>query len=117
MDKLWPKYWNELSDHEQRLVNDKLWTDTRAIRFYPHDSEPLRGELEGLRSYNKFESDLRIYFAICHECRQKGFPSVNNCTDCSSMENDVVKLFAAGPHPIYDSLSRERRKRLRKKER
>jgi hypothetical protein len=33
------------------------------------------------------------------------------------MENDVVKLFAAGPHPIYNSLSRERRKRLRKKER
>jgi len=109
---MWNPYWNELSDVEKRIVNDKL---LNIIKFHPHDSEALGGELKGLRSYNKSESDLRIYFAICFECKKEGFTEVNNCPDCDSMKNNVVKLFAAGPHSLYDILGRERRKRLKKR--
>jgi len=112
VDKIWNRYWGELSDAEKGIVDDKL---RNIIRFKPYDSEALDGELKGLRSYNKFESDLRILFAICYECRKGGFTEVNNCLDCSSMKNNVVKLFAAGPHSLYDILGRERRKRLGKR--
>jgi hypothetical protein len=112
------KWWNstvdKLSAHEREMIHDKL---TTIIKFDPYDSESLKSPLEGLRSYNKFESDLRIIFAICYDCRKEGFTKVNNCRDCDSAGNDVVMLFVAGPHSLYDTLGRERRKRLRKRAR
>ena len=108
------KYWedsvNRLSVQEKRIVDDKI---TNVIKYDPYDSEPLKGELQGLYSYNKIASGTRIVFAICYECRRRGFTKVNNCADCESLGNDVAMLFAAGPHSIYDSFGRERRKRLR----
>lgn len=111
---MWDTYWNRLNEHEQRIVNDKI---VNALKFKPYESEALSGELDGLRSYNKLESDIRIYFAICRECRAGGFTKVNNCTDCDEMKDNVVKLFAAGPHSIYDILRRERKKLLRRRNR
>ncbi|MGA2625744.1 MAG: hypothetical protein ABSF63_01610 [Candidatus Bathyarchaeia archaeon] len=112
VDKMWRPHWNRLSEAQQKLVDDKIM---HIIRFKPYESEGLGGELAGLRSYNKLESDLRIYFAICYECRKGGFVKVNNCPDCQEIENDVVKLFAAGPHSLLDTLGRERRKRIDKR--
>jgi hypothetical protein len=112
VEKTWHSYWDRLGDDEKKIVDDKIM---RVLRFKPYEAEGLEGELQGMRSYNKLESGLRIYFVICHECKKGGFTKVNNCPDCSDMQENVVKLFAAGSHTIYDELSRERRKRLRKR--
>ena len=114
VEKSWKPSTDQLSEHERKMVHDKL---TTVVKLDPYDSEALEGPLEGLQSYNRFESDLRVVFAICYECRKGGFTKVNNCFDCDSKGNDVVMLFAAGPHSLYDTLRRERRKRLRKRTR
>jgi hypothetical protein len=112
VDKSWKGYWNKLGPEEQIVVDDKIMN---VLRFKPYESESLEAELKGMRSYNKLESDLRIYYVICYECRKGGFTKVNNCPDCSLVKDNVVKLFAVGSHSIYAELSRERRKRLRKR--
>jgi hypothetical protein len=114
VDKMWGTHWARLDEGEQEIVDDKIMN---VLKINPYDSEALSGELKGMRSYNQLRSDLRIYFAICHECRKGGFTKVNNCTDCNETGNDTVKLFAAGPHSIYNTLGRERRKRLSKRDR
>jgi Txe/YoeB family toxin of Txe-Axe toxin-antitoxin module len=110
VDKCWDATTSDLSDQEKRIINDKVMN---GIRLNPYDSEPLKKELEGLYSYNKIESGNRIVFAICYECRRGGFTKVNNCTDCKSIENDVVKLFGAGRHDeLYEFLGRKRKSRI-----
>ena len=110
VDKYWDDTFNRLSIQEKQIIDDKLMN---VVRFYPYDSEPLQKELAGLYSYNRIGSGNRIIFAICYECRKGGFTKVNNCKDCNDMGNDVVKLFVAGPHYVYESLKIERRKRIR----
>jgi hypothetical protein len=108
------KYWEDsvsrLSEQEKAIIHDKI---TNVIKYDPYDSESLVGPLQGFYSYNRIASGNRIVFAICYECRRRGFTKVNNCADCKSVGNDVVMLFVAGPHSIYDSFERERQKRLR----
>jgi len=114
VDKSWNATFNDLSEQEKKVIDDKIWN---VIRLNPYDSEPLQKELEGLYSYNKIESGNRIVFAICYECRKRGFTKVNNCLDCESVGNDVVKLFAAGRHDaLYNYLSRKRQSRMRFKQ-
>lgn len=95
----------------KRIVNDKIMNH---IRTNPYDSEYLRCECAGLRSYTKFKSDNRIVFAICKECRENGFENVNNCEDCDEITDNTIMLFAFGGHDIYDWLGKKRKKALKK---
>lgn len=112
VDKYWQATTDHLSDQEKTIIDDKI---QNVIRYDPYDSELLQGELKGLRSYNKIKSGNRIIFAICYECRNGGWTTVNNCIDCDSTGNNVVKLFGAGPHSLYDILKRKRQKMYKKR--
>lgn len=110
-DDLWTLSTANLSDKMKAIVNDKVLD---RITPNPYDSEYLRMELEGLRSYNKMETDSRIIFAICEECRKNGFETANNCKDCSTTPDNAIMLFAFGGHDMYEKLGRRRSKAVEK---
>lgn len=95
-----------LSKQMKGIVHDKVWNH---IRHKPYRYEYLSLELEGLRSF-KFQSGDRIIFAICAECRKKGFESVNNCPECEEIADSTIMLFVFGGHDVYERLGRKRRK-------
>ena len=108
---LWKITTQDLSPKMREIIDDKV---LNHIKPNPRDSEYLRLELEGLRSYNKMRSGNRIIFAICEECRKVGFERVNNCPDCEKIADNTVMLFAFGGHDIYDRLGRKRKKAWKK---
>jgi hypothetical protein len=110
-DVSWDPSFANLSRKMQEIVNDKI---VNLITYNPYDSEYLRTDLEGLRSYNKFQTDSRIIFAICEECRANGFKVANNCMDCESIPDDAIMLFAFGGHDTYNRLGRRRSKAVEK---
>lgn len=107
---LWKTTTQGLSDKMKEIVNDKV---LNHIKSRPYDSEYLRLELEGLRSY-KMQSGNRIIFAICKECRKHGFESANNCGDCKEIPDNTIMLFVFGGHDIYKALGRKREKAWKK---
>jgi len=110
-NKLWEFTTLGLSPKMKGIVDDKV---LNHIKPNPRGSEPLRFELEGLRSYNKIKSGNRIIFAICEDCRKGGYESVNNCPDCEEITDNTIMLFAFGGHDIYKDLERKRKKALEK---
>lgn len=110
-DDLWNPSTENLSPKMKSIVRDKV---ENHIKYHPYDSEYLRMELEGLRSYNKLETDSRIIFAICEECRKNGFQTANNCRDCKKIPDDAIMLFAFGGHDLYKELGRKRSKTVEK---
>ena len=107
----WVPSTSNLSPKMKEIVNDKV---INHIKHNPYDSEYLRMGLEGLRSYNKLETDSRIIFAICEECRKNGFETANNCKDCKNISDNSVMLFAFGGHDLYEKLGRQRSKVVEK---
>lgn len=110
-NNLWISSTSSLSDKMKEIVDDKV---LNHIKLDPYNSEYLRMELEGLRSYNELKTDSRIIFAICEECRKNGFQTANNCLDCNKMLDNTIMLFAFGGHDLYDSLGRKRSKAVEK---
>lgn len=108
---LWVPSFSSLSPRMKAIVDDKI---TNHIKHDPYDSEYLRMELEGLRSYNKLETDNRIIFAICEECRRNGFEIANNCIDCKNIPDKAIMLFACDGHDLYEKLGRQRSKAVEK---
>lgn len=110
-DELWLPSFSSLSQRMKTIINDKV---VNHIQHNPYDSEYLRMELEGLRSYNKLETDNRIIFAVCEECRKNGFEIANNCTDCKTRPDNAIMLFACDGHNLYEKLGRQRGKAVEK---
>lgn len=108
---LWIPSYAKLSPRMKTIVDDKV---NNHIKNDPHDSEYLRMELEGLRSYNRFETDNRIIFAICGECRRNGFEMANNCKDCKNIPDNAIMLFVCDGHDLYKKLGRKRSKAVKK---
>lgn len=110
-DDLWIETTQGLSSKMKETINDKV---LNHIKPNPYSSEPLKFGLEGLWSYNKMKSDNRIVFAICKDCRKKGFESLNNCLNCKESADNTIVLFAFGGHDIYKLLERKRKRAWKK---
>ena len=54
-------------------------------------SKLLKGEFEGKRSYSF--GNYRIVFAICRECRKRGFVRFNRCSDCGEKPDNSIVFF------------------------
>jgi len=110
---IWDEYFDSLSRPMQEFVNDKVWNH---IRFDPYGNESLNEPLKGLWSYNDSSNGYRIIYAVCEQCRRDRYLEVNGCDkqDCSGIPNRSVKLFACGPHPIYEEFERRNGKRRKK---
>lgn len=37
--------------------------------------------------------DYRLIYAVCHECREKGHNSINQCIDCEQKSNNSIIYF------------------------
>lgn len=57
----------------------------------PEKSKLLKGEFEGKRSYSF--GNYRIVFAICGECRRRGFVRLNRCRDCGEKPDNSIVFF------------------------
>jgi len=79
----------------------------RVLKYKPYKSEKLDYALRGLRSYHIPNSEYRIIFAICEECRKDGNQSLNGCQDCDNIPSQSIILFTCGPHFIYEWLGRK----------
>lgn len=108
---LWVETSSHLSNKMKKIVDDKVINN---IKLKPYNSEYLRLDLEGLRSYNKLKSGYRIIFAICEECRKNSFEEANNCMDCDNIDDNTIMLFAVGEHDIYNDLERKRKKLIKR---
>jgi len=113
-DDTWTPSTANLSPKMKRIVNDKI---INHIQPDPYGQEALHFGLDGLRSYNKLETDSRIIFAICEECREKKLQTANNCKNCKDIPDNAIMLFAFGGHDIYDKLERQRSKAVEKAKR
>jgi hypothetical protein len=108
---LWKETTSGLSAEMKRIVNDKV---ENIIKYDPFGQEALHGPLQPLYSYNKFESDNRILYAVCEDCRKRGFTSVNNCIGCNSYPDNTIFLWAFVGHDEYVKLGRQREKAWKK---
>jgi hypothetical protein len=107
----WDGTFQSLPEKTKRIVDDKVWNH---IRLNPEDSEALKLDLKGLRSY-RLKSGTRIIFAICRECREMGFVKVNGCVDCKEIKDETIMLFVVGHHDVYNWFSRKRKNLLRRR--
>jgi hypothetical protein len=98
----------------KNIVNDKVMNH---IQPNPYGQESLHFGLDGLRSYNKLETDNRIIFAICEECREKELQTANNCRNCKNIPDNAIMLFAFGGHDFYIEFGRQRSKAVEKAKR
>jgi len=110
-DDLWWRTTRGLSEHMKQIVRDKV---ENHIAERPYDEEELGYELSGLWSYNKMETNSRIIYSICEDCRKKKWTEMNHCDDCKDMANNTVTLWAFGGHNIYEDLRRMRKKTWKK---
>jgi hypothetical protein len=113
-DDTWIPSTSNLSPKMKRIIDDKV---QNCIQPNPYGQEPLHFGLDGLRSYNKMETDSRIIFAICEECREKELQTANNCRNCKDIPDDAIMLFAFAGHDFYDKLERQRSKAVEKAKR
>jgi Txe/YoeB family toxin of Txe-Axe toxin-antitoxin module len=109
---LWLPSFSSLSPKTKAIVDDKIVNQIQQDPY--HNTEYLRMELEGLRSYNRLETDNRIIFAICEECRKNGFDIANNCESCKDIPDNAIMLFACDGHELYKRLGRQRSKAVEK---
>lgn len=108
---LWKDTTCDLSTKMKQIVNDKV---ENIIKYDPLGQEALHGSLEPLWSYNKIETDSRIIYAVCEDCRKRKLTTVNNCIGCSSYPNNTIFLWAFGGHDTYRKLERQREKAWKK---
>lgn len=110
-DDTWIRSTSNLSPRMKQIINDKV---VNHIQPNPYGQEYLHFGLEGLRSYNKLETNSRIIFAICEECRKNELQTANNCRNCKNIPEDAIMLFAFGGHDLYDKLGKQRSKAVEK---
>ena len=113
-DDTWMPTTSNLSPKMKQIVNDKM---LNYIQPNPYGQEALHFGLDGLRSYNKMETDGRIIFAICEECREKELQTATNCRNCKNIPDDAIMLFAFAGHDYYKDLERQRSKAVEKAKR
>lgn len=78
--------------------------------------EPLRGNLNGLRSF-PFVENFIITYIVCEECRQLQQEDINNCRDCGNIPENSVIFLDFGPHDLtYFNTTPYIRERLAEKE-
>lgn len=68
--------------------------ERRLEKIPYHNTGFLTGRLRGKRRL-RLPQKLRVVFAICEECREKGHIEFNKCNDCSHRDGKTVVLFFA----------------------
>jgi Txe/YoeB family toxin of Txe-Axe toxin-antitoxin module len=109
-EDLWERTTRGLTDHMKQIVNDKI---ENHIAERPYDNEELGYELSGLWSYNRMETDSRIIYSICEDCRKRKWIEMNGCGDCKDNTDNTIILWAFGGHKgrdIYQELRKMRKK-------
>ena len=59
--------------------------------------EPLKGTLNGLRSF-PLQKNFIIIYLICDECRKLNQEFLNKCTQCGQIPQNSVIFLLFGPH-------------------
>jgi len=63
--------------------------------------EPLKGNLNGLRSFTLTRNFL-VIFIVCNECRRLKQEKMNGCLQCEQTPPETVIFLLFGPHdPAY----------------
>lgn len=57
----------------------------------------LHGDLEGKRSFS-VSRNIKILYAYCKRCRQEDHVKLNNCENCSNLEDETVVFFTFDYH-------------------
>ena len=80
-------------DHRRdRATHDRVTKTVDSIIENPeHNTFPLIADLLGKRK--KRAGDIRIFFAICEECREKGYTQLNGCEGCETYPDDAIMFF------------------------
>ncbi|MBA7493601.1 hypothetical protein ES702_04160 [subsurface metagenome] len=110
-DVSWIPSTQNLTSHMKKIINDKI---KNHIGVSPYKEECLHYELEGLWSYNKLETDSRIIYAICEDCRKRELTIMNTCQDCEEMTDNTIILWVFAGHEVYKNLKRTRKKAWKK---
>lgn len=72
--------------------------------------EPLKGNLNGLRSF-PFQDTFIIIYLVCEECRRLKQESINQCAACGKIpDNSVIFLLFDTHDDAYDSAPKQRGK-------
>jgi len=70
--------------------------------------EPLKGNLNGLRSF-PLTGNYIIIFIVCDDCRRLKQKEINRCLECGQISSNSVIFLLFGPHdPSYKIASRFR---------
>ncbi|MFH1232005.1 MAG: hypothetical protein V1709_10975 [Planctomycetota bacterium] len=59
--------------------------------------EPLKGDLNGLRSF-PFERNFIIIYIVCEECRKLKHELINQCSICGKTPDNSVIFLLFRPH-------------------
>jgi len=63
--------------------------------------EPLKGNLNGLRSFALARNYI-VIFIVCDDCRRLKQEEVNRCAQCGEIPSNSVVFLLFGPHdPTY----------------
>ena len=77
----------------KRFIENKV----RIIAEKPLSGEPLKGNLNGLRS-TPVKGNFLIVYIICGECRKLKRDLQFKCSICGTTSNDSVVFIYFGPH-------------------
>lgn len=69
----------------------------KIILKKPFSGEPLKHDLDGLRS-ERIKGNFILIYSICKECRRKGNDQIFRCKICKETDNNSVVFICIGPH-------------------
>ena len=98
------KYTPYFSDKLKELITKKYTGIKKSAKNKidivinkPFSGEPLKGDLDGLRSV-PVKGNFIIIYIICKECRAKGKNKLLNCSICSEISDESVIFIYLAPH-------------------
>lgn len=96
-DVIFSPYLNQLLKKKYSGIKNSVKRKIKLISQDPYQGEPLRHDLDGLRSLPVKKNYILIY-VICKECREKDNTDSIGCTFCTDYDDMTVLCFLVAPH-------------------
>jgi mRNA-degrading endonuclease RelE of RelBE toxin-antitoxin system len=85
------KNFRKLTKKDNNLKN-RIMQQVEEMKIDPfRNSIELEYDLKGKRRIRV--GDYRLIYAVCDDCRKKGYDRLNQCYECGSKGNDAMVFF------------------------
>jgi len=94
---------------KHRSLKKEVENKINRILLAPLSGEPLKGNLDGLRSVPVKRNFILIY-AYCKDCRSRNCQTINACPGCKELADETIIFHTLAPHDkAYEIMTKIRK--------